>query len=298
MQYFRTQNLNQSQHQMKLGVDLGGTNIRVGLVDGDKILVKNAVPCPAQRPAEEVLASIGDLIADTITGEVAGIGIGVPSAVDVEKGIVYNVANIPSWKEVHITDYLQNRFNVPAFVNNDANCFALGEAVYGCCRGLRDVVGITLGTGVGMGIIINGQLYNGVCAGAGEMSSIPYLDSDYEHYCSSSFFTRCYGITGKEAAKRAGEGDLAALEIWEAFGTHLGKFVTAVLFAFAPEAIVFGGSIANAFPLFKESLMRELDNYPYKAILERLKICTSCNGDTAILGAAALVDSSLNDIEK
>lgn len=279
---------------MKIGVDLGGTNIRVGLIDGTSVVVRKTSPCPADRPAGEVLDCLGNLIADALYQDVKGIGIGVPSAVDVDKGIVYDVCNIPSWKEVRLKEYLEDRFGKPTFINNDANCFALGEAMYGCCRGYRNVVGITLGTGVGMGIIINGQLYNGVNASAGEMSAIPYLDSDYEHYCSSTFFTRCHGISGKDAAILATEGDTKALEIWKEFGTHLGKLVTAVLYAYAPEAIVFGGSISSAYPFFEKSMRNELRNYPFKATLRKLNICTSGGGDTAILGASALVDSYSN----
>lgn len=275
---------------MKIGVDLGGTNIRVGLIEGDSVLAKKISPCPADRPADEILDCIGNMISDTLHDDVRGIGIGVPSAVDVDNGIVYDVCNIPSWKEVRLKEYLEGRFGRPAFVNNDANCFALGETIYGCCSDFRNVVGITLGTGVGMGIIINGQLYNGVNAGAGELSSIPYLDSDYEHYCSSSFFTRCHGITGKEAASLASQGNGQALAIWEEFGTHLGKLLTAVLYAYAPEAIAFGGSISQAFSHFEKSMRRELCNYPFKATLRRLRICTSNGGDTALLGASALVD--------
>lgn len=278
---------------MKIGVDLGGTNIRVGLIEGDSVVVKNVAPCPSDRPAGEVLDSLGNLISGIFSPEVRGIGIGVPSAVDVDKGIVYDVCNIPSWKEVHLKDYLENRFGIPAFINNDANCFALGEARFGSCRDFRDVVGITLGTGVGMGIIINGQLYNGVNASAGEMSAIPYLDSDYEHYCSSTFFTRCHGLSGKEASVLAGEGDERALQIWNEFGLHLGKFITAVMFAYAPEAITFGGSIAAAFPFFENSMRAELQNYPYHATLGKLRICRAVGGDTAILGASALVDSNI-----
>lgn len=278
---------------MKIGVDLGGTNIRVGLIEGNSVVVKKVAPCPSDRPAGEVLDCLGNLIADALSPDVKGIGIGVPSSVDVDKGIVYDVCNIPSWKEVHLKDYLENRFGRPAFINNDANCFALGEARFGSCRDCRDIVGITLGTGVGMGIIINGQLYNGVNASAGEMSAIPYLDSDYEHYCSSTFFTRCHGLSGKEASILAGAGDERALQIWNEFGRHLGKFITAVMYAYAPEAITFGGSIAAAFPFFEKSMRAELQNYPYHATLGKLRICTAGGGDTAILGASALVDSHI-----
>lgn len=278
---------------MKIGVDLGGTNIRIGLTNGDSVLVRKSLPCPATQAADEVLDCIADMISDAMSHEVRGIGIGVPSAVDVDNGIVYDVCNIPSWKEVHLKKHLEDRFGKPVFVNNDANCFALGETIYGCCRNYRNTVGITLGTGVGMGIIINGQLYNGVNASAGEMGAIEYLDSDYEHYCSSTFFTRCHGITGKEAAALAFGGDSRALAIWEEFGTHLGKLVTAVLYAYAPEAIVFGGSISSAFPLFRNSMTAELESsYPFKATLRKLALFQSADNDTAILGASALVDSN------
>lgn len=274
---------------MKIGVDLGGTNIRVGLIDGNAVIVKKTAQCPSDRAAEDVLDCLSGLISESLSPDVEGIGIGVPSVVDIEKGIVYDVVNIPSWKEVHLKEYMEKRFGKPTFINNDANCFALGETIFGSCRDCRNVVGITLGTGVGMGIIINGKLYNGVDASAGEMGAIPYLDSDYEHYCSSTFFTRCFGISGKDAAAGAAGGDIQSLDIWKEYGQHLGKFMTAVMLAYAPEAIVFGGSIASAFPFFEKSMRAELEHYPFQSTLRKLRIRTTAGGDTAILGASALV---------
>lgn len=121
--------------------------------------------------------------------EVAGIGVGVPSVVDSEEGIVYNVANIPSWAEVPLKRLLQERFSVPVYINNDSNCFALGVKLFGEGRKYRNLVGMTIGTGVGTGIIINGELYSGQNTGAGEIGSLPYLSHDFEHYCSSGFLS-------------------------------------------------------------------------------------------------------------
>jgi len=188
---------------MKLAIDLGGTNIRVARVAGGQIVDRKAAACPAQASEKEVLDALEALVGSLMTDEVEGIGVGVPSVVDAERGIVYNVANIPSWKEVHLKDLWQSRFGVPVAVNNDANCFALGEYSFGKGKGYRNMLGITLGTGVGAGVIIDGKLYNGMDTGAGEIGSIPYLELDYEQYCSSSFFVRCYGTTGKEAALKA-----------------------------------------------------------------------------------------------
>ena len=188
---------------MKIGIDLGGTNIRVGLVENGSLVRKEVVTCPSKATYEEVLGRLEGLIDRVMCPEVAGIGVGVPSVVDSEEGIVYNVANIPSWTEVPLKRLLQERFSVPVYINNDSNCFALGVKLFGEGRKYRNLVGMTIGTGVGTGIIINGELYSGQNTGAGEIGSLPYLSHDFEHYCSSGFFVRYYNLTGKEAAEKA-----------------------------------------------------------------------------------------------
>ena len=134
---------------MNIAIDLGGTSVRVALVDGSKIVSLISEPCRADRPENEVLDHICSLIDRLFSTEVKAIGVGVPSVVDAEKGIVYDVVGIPSWKEVHLKEVLEEKYHVPAYINNDCNCFALGVSTYGEARGYSSAVCVTLGTGVG-----------------------------------------------------------------------------------------------------------------------------------------------------
>lgn len=271
---------------MKIGVDLGGTNVRAGLVDEGRIVRLISEPCKSDRPEEEVVEHIAALIESLITPRVEGIGIGVPSVVDAERGIVYDVIGIPSWREVHLKELFEARFGVPISVNNDCNCFALGVCRFGEAHGFRDVVCMALGTGVGAGVVIGGKLYCGRNTGAGEIGCIPYLDYDYEYYCSSRFFLG-RGTTGKEAYDRAVAGDADALALWREFGGHVGRLVMLALYAYDPEAIVFGGSIAHAFEFFREAMYERLAEFPYAKTVERLHICRTTIEHVGLLGATA-----------
>ena len=274
---------------MTIGIDLGGTNVRVALVDDGKILKVVSESCKATATEAEVLSHIEGLISSVITPEVTAIGMGVPAVVDLETGTVYDVVAIPSWKEVPVKAYLEQKFGVPVSVNNDCNCFGLGVARYGEAKGYRDAVCVTLGTGVGSCLIIDGKLYSGQNTGAGEIGNIPYLDKDYEYYCSSRVFVG-KGTTGKDAFIKAGQGDPEALALWDEFGGHIGKLVSLVVNAYDPQIIVFGGSIAAAFDLFKGGMYKELENFPYQRSIARLKITTSSIDNAAILGAASLCE--------
>ncbi|MBO4820470.1 MAG: ROK family protein [Prevotella sp.] len=274
---------------MKIAIDLGGTNMRVGLVDGAVVVDTVIEPCPAGEAEEVVVNQLKRQITQLMRVEVTGIGVGVPSVVDCNQGIVYNVANIPSWKEVHLKAILEKEFGVPVAVNNDANCFALGAWCYGEGRGTSDMVGLTMGTGIGSGIIIGGKLYNGVNTGAGEIGSLPFKDADYEFYCSSRFFSKLHGDTGANFGKRAQAGDPQALAVWQEFGENVGELVKAVLFTYAPEAIIIGGGIANAFPLYETAMRRSLQSFPYPANVAATTIVPSTLADAAMLGASLLV---------
>ena len=124
---------------------------------------------------------------------------------------------------------------------------------------------------------------------AGEIGSLPYLDSDFEHYCSSSFFKR-HDTTGVVVAEKAERGDVAALEIWREFGTHLGNLMKVILFSYAPQAIILGGSIVSAFHFFKDTMKDAMQNFPYKVLLDNVKIITSYLKDASLLGASALFE--------
>ena len=275
---------------MRIGVDLGGTNMRVGLIDGATLVNKVIEPCPSKGTEDEVLNQLKRQIAQLMSPEVTSIGIGVPSVVDSIQGVVYNVANIPSWKEVHLKEQLEKEFSIPVAVNNDANCFALGVWKYGEGQGTKDMVGLTMGTGIGSGIIINGELYNGVNTGAGEIGSLPFKDADYEFYCSSRFFSDLHGDTGANFGKRAQAGDAEAVAVWKEFGQDVGELIKAVLFTYAPEAIIIGGGIASAFSLFEAPMRASLESFPYPANVAATRIMPSTLPNAAILGAGALND--------
>jgi glucokinase len=230
-----------------------------------------------------------DAISTLFDDTVSGIGIGVPSVVDVDRGIVYTVQNIPSWKEVHLKDALERRFHVPVHVNNDANAFALGEFHFGKGKGYRNLVGIAIGTGLGAGLIIEGRLYSGTNCGAGEIGTIPYKERTIENYCSGEFFTRFFSMSGEEAFARAGKGDPDALRAFHDFGVEMAQAVLVALYAYDPEIIILGGSISRAFEFFKESMMQKLTStFAFQHVLKRVVIDKSELPDIALLGAAAL----------
>ena len=273
---------------MTIGIDLGGTNVRCGLVENGNVIKRLSESCRSNQPESVVLEQIKGLIRQLINPSVKGIGIGVPSVVDVQKGIVYNVLNIPSWQEVHLKDIMEAEFGIPVRVNNDANCFALGEHRCGAGKPFQNTLGITLGTGVGAGIIINNELYCGTNTGAGEIGPLPYLEHTLEFYCGSAFFVKYYNTTGKEAEKLADNGDANALKIWEEYGKHMGMLVKVVLFVYDPDAIIFGGSLSNAFSYFEKAMRKEMETFDYPETIKKIQILVSTRNDISILGAAAL----------
>ena len=129
-----------------IAVDLGGTSLRVGKIQGTDITERTARSVPMTDNDQVVVKELINAIEVLFDEDVAGIGM-VPSLVDVDRGIVYAVQNIPSWKEVHLKDAIEDSFHVPVYVNNDANCFAVGECHYGKGRPIDHIVGITIGTG-------------------------------------------------------------------------------------------------------------------------------------------------------
>jgi len=271
-----------------IGIDLGGTKVSVGAVRGDEIgsLVKR--PVPAQEAADVVLEHILDTIAEVFDETVVGMGFGVPSVVDVAEGIVRKTGNIPSWKEVRLKDALESRFGVPAVINNDANAYVVGEHVYGAARGFSNVVGLTLGTGFGTGVVINGRLYYGANCGAGELGMMAYRGVLLEDWCAGPFFPREYGAGGDALHERARGGDNAAIAAFSHYGRELAEGVKIALYAYDPEILVFGGSIASTFDLFEGGLREGLADFEYPHAIERLKIAASSLENAAVLGAAAL----------
>lgn len=273
---------------MRIGVDIGGTKIRMGIVDGGQIYKRKESPTNAAESEESILSNLCDMIRQIMNSNIRGIGIGVPSVVDAEQGIVYNAVNIPSWKKVYLKDVLEREFRIPVFVNNESNCFAFGERYYGEGTTYRNIVCVTLGTGVGAGVIINDELYNGNNTGAGEIGSLPYLDADYEYYCSRKFFDR-NNVSGREAFEMALMGDLEMIALWEELGAHIGNLMKAILFTYDPQAIILGGGLSAGYQLFSEKMFEVITTFPYPETIKRMKILLSHKEDIYLLGAAALV---------
>jgi len=271
-----------------LGVDIGGTKVACGLVANKKIEKELSINIDNQQHKDEILKQIIQSIEQVFNPAVEGIGVGAPGLVDPGKGIVYQLNNIPSWKEVHLKDLLEKHFNRPVYVNNDANCFAVGEKYFGKGLAFENLVGIVMGTGMGAGIIANNRLYAGVNCGAGEFGSIPQNGRLLEYYCSGQFFKNEYNTTGSELFALASRGDQRALEIFDTFGTHVGETINLVMYTIAPQAIILGGSVSKSFAFFKEAMWKSVDKFPYKKVTENLIIEQSEMKDVAILGAAAL----------
>lgn len=271
-----------------LGIDIGGTYLKIGRVENGIITNQTFNSVDSKASEEATLSSFFEAIDNIISPDVTAIGIGVPAVVDPIAGIVYDVQNIPSWKEVALRELVEQRYKLPVYLNNDANCFALGEKIFGKGRNHENFIGLTIGTGIGMGIIINNALYNGILCGAGEVGMLPYKDGIMEEYSSSFFFSKNYHQSAEELSRSAAKGDENALQAYTEFGLHLGECIKSILYMYAPEAIILGGSISKSFPLFKESMELSLKSFAYQKQIEDLKIETSNYEGIAILGAASL----------
>jgi glucokinase len=271
-----------------VGIDLGGTTIRVGRIDGRTLRETHVGSTPSGEPKETVLKKIFELVDRLPMEEVESIGAGVPSVVDVEAGIAYDVQNIPSWTEVRLKERIEARYGVSAYVQNDANCFALAEHHFGSGQSRSPMVGMIIGTGFAGGIVVNGTLLSGQSCGAGEFGTVPYRDSIYEHYCSGQFFEREYDTTAKRAHERATENEREAQAMFDTFGTHLGRAVQLILYTVDPAHIVMGGSVRHAYPFFKEAMWREIETFAFPRAVDALTFEKSTLEHAGVLGAAAL----------
>ena len=282
-----------------IGIDLGASYLRVGLVESGKCIDLKKRQLPKDKSVMSILNMMKDMISEVDNGA-AEIGIGVPSVVDSVEGIVYDVQNIPGWEKVHLKDLLEEKTGKTVYLNNDANCFALGEWMYGDGRGKQNMIGIIIGTGFAGGIIIDGKIYEGRNCGAGEFGMIPYKQSILEHYCSGQFFSRLVGVNGEDIYEKALNNDPVSKKLFYDLGTHIAEAIKIVLYTYDPESIILGGSVSKAFPLFRDGFYRELKSFGYPNSLSNVEISVSKTEHVAILGAAALCVNHLkvNKTEK
>lgn len=278
-------------HKIKIGIDVGGTKICAGLVKDGNILTKETIPTPITENREKVIESIHSIIKKLKGRNLAGIGIGVPGLVNTKAGVVYDIQNIPALTGVSLKETIEKQWNLPVYVNNDANCFALGAINSGYGKKFRNLIGLTLGTGLGGGIVINGKLHQGVGGGAGEFGSLPYREGILENYCSGQFFQNQYKITGEKAAILARQGEKKAQQMFQRFGYHLGRSIKIAIYILAPEAVILGGSLSRSFQLFEQSMWKEVHDFPYGHVINNIEIFPVQNQDIALVGAASLVEN-------
>lgn len=271
-----------------LGIDLGGTKISAGIVKEDQLEKMSSTKINAGGSEEEVLQHLFDITDELMNDSVTSIGIGVPGLIDLERGVVYDVMNIPSWKEVALQKHMQDRYHLPVYINNDANCFALGEFYFGKGKGYNSVIGLTVGTGLGAGLILNKKLFVGKNFGAGEFGMIDYLDHVYEYYASGQYFQNVYDIDGEVVFKNAQQGNAEALKMYEEMGRHLGNAIKTIIYALNVELIILGGSVRHAYPFFSKTMWQQIKTCGFKKSAEELKIEISELKNSGILGAAAL----------
>jgi glucokinase len=273
---------------MLIGVDLDNKNITAARIKNYQIEEHINEAIQQKDEQEALIHQISRLINHLLVPEVSGIGLGVPSVVNTRKGIVYNVQNISSWEEVPLKSIYEEQFQLPVYVNNDANCFAFGEKHFGRGKNYDSIAGVIIGSGMGAGLILNGKLYEGPNCGAGEVGMLPYRESIMEHYCSEIFFDRRQDITGAEALQLASSGNTEVKALFDEFGVHLGIALEAIIYAYDPEIIILGGELSTGYQFFKNTMYSSLESFAFRHSLNNLKIEVSGDDYSTVKGAATL----------
>mgnify|MGYP004641707207 FL=1 len=271
-----------------LGIDIGGTSIVGGKIEDGRIVGQSKAGTRASEGGDVSLGVLKSVVAELVDGQTRAIGVGVPSVVDRKTGIVYNVQNIAGWDEVDIRGILEREFGLPVFVDNDANCFAFGEKIFGKGREFSNFVGVTLGTGVGSGIISAGRLLPDANCGSGEFGEVRIGGVKFDDWCGSHFFPDETGMSGAELSALARKGDAKALKAFEEYGRRLSELIKLIVLVLDPEAVIFGGSIAKSFDFFGDAIRANLADFPYPKSIEKLQILASDSNDSGVLGAASL----------
>lgn len=301
------------------GVDIGGTTVKLGLFDVEgNVLDKWEIPTRTENGGEKILPDIADSIREKmkqIDKEfVAGVGVGAPGPID-GKGVVHRAANL-GWGTFSITDTLEDLLNMPVMAGNDANVAALGEMWMGGGQGYRDLVVVTLGTGVGGGIIVDGRMLTGATGAGGEIGHI-HVNDDEEETCGCGNrgcleqYTSATGITrlanrllassdqdsvlrnGEVSAKTVFDAvkarDPLAMEVAEKFGKYLGDGLAAIACVVNPEAFVIGGGVSKAGEILIDYIRPHYEKNVFHASRQAKFSLATLGNDAGIYGAAKLV---------
>lgn len=313
----------------RIGIDVGGTNVKIALVDGEgKIIYSNSVPTYAQMGYEytvnNIKQAIRDLMKETNTDakEIEGIGFDFPGQVDYKTGVVKLAPNIPGWVNVPIAQMIEEEFNIPTRIDNDVRCAALGELKFGAGKGCENFVCITVGTGIGSGLVINGQLVRGAANAAGEIGhiklqmnggpicgcgdtgcleafasgpSIVAMAQEYLKGGKSTKFREMAGADGEITpyivAKAAEAGDPVAKRIFEIVGTYIGMGLVSVINLLNPEKVIIGGGVAAAGDLLFDPIRKTIKERAMVVAGNSVEIVPAELGNSAgVIGASMLVE--------
>ena len=310
----------------RVGIDIGGTNVKIALVD-DKghIAYSNSVPTRAEMGYEYTITNIKNVIytslkeTDVPKDEVGGIGIGGPGQIDSEKGIVRCFPNIPGWINVPLAEILENEFKIPARVDNDVRVATLGEYHYGAGKGCNNLICITVGTGIGSGMIINGQLVRGASMSAGELGHIilqshggpicgcgntgcleafasgpAVVQMAYEYIMggkSTKFKELAVNspITPQIVYEAAQLGDAVSKTIFEIVGNWIGIALANVVNLINPEIIIIGGGVAQAGDILLDPVRETINKRALKIAADAVKVVPAQLGESAgVVGESLL----------
>lgn len=306
----------------RVGIDLGGTNIAAGVVNEScEIISYTTVPTEAQRPAEQVIASMAQAVntvleqANLEIEDCTSIGVGAPGTCDVINGIVYRSYSM-NWTDLPLAEMLGEYFPIPVFVNNDANCAALAEVKAGAAKGKMNIVLVTLGTGIGSGIVLNGKIYSGLKGNGAEMGHMMIqLDGEscfcgrkgcWDAYASAtslihqaqvaaeknpeSILNQLEKIDGKSVFDAADSGDATAQAVIARYCLYLAVGISDIINALAPEMILIGGGISRQGDRILEPVRKYVAANCFDKRPEALPVIAQAQmgNEAGIVGAAAL----------
>lgn len=292
-----------------IGIDLGGTAIKLGRFAPDGTCLQSlTVATPQPATPEAVVAAMVDAIAQIDPQHTIAIGVGTPGPADAAGRIAKVAINLQGWHDVPLADWLEAKTSLPTIVANDANCAGLGEAWLGAGRRFQNLILLTLGTGVGGAIILDGKLFVGHQGAAGELGLItlnpdgPKCNSGNQGSLEQSVsVTAIRRRTAKEPAELgalAQAGDPDALTFWQQYGKDLGTGLTSLIYVLTPEAIVIGGGVSASAEFFLPSVKAEIEQRVLPTSRLGLQILPAELGNSAgIVGAAKLAFSKIMNDE-
>jgi glucokinase len=284
-----------------IGIDLGGSAIKLGRFDQEgNCLQSLTVPTPQPPDPEAVLTDMLGAIAQLDPDQQSvAIGVGTPGPTDAAGRIARVAINLVGWQDVPLADWLEAKTGKPTILANDANCAGLGEYWLGAGRSCQHLIMLTLGTGVGGAVILDGKLFVGHYGTAAELGLItlnpdgPKCNSgnrgSLEQHVSIQAIRRITGLEPDELGRRAQAGDREAIAFWQQYGRDLGAGLASLVYILTPETIILGGGISASARFFLPTVMTELEQRVLPSSRSGLQVVTAALGNQAgIVGAAKL----------